>query len=121
VVDPHTAALAQTIEAISTLLEDETGRLQRCEPFDIESFNQIKQQRLQELDRNLRTLRGRSLPEALAGRLKALRTTIETNMSTLSLHLAAMNEVTRMIVTSIRKNESDGTYGRRGTNRSYSR
>ena len=118
-VPTHSASaltsLTETARRLGLLLEEETYELKRFATIDVHDFNRRKQQGLLDLDRALRSLGTTPMSDEAKSILSGLRTQLSSNLAMLSLHIEAMTEVAELIKYSIRRSESDGTYGPRGT------
>ena len=105
-------ALTRCLERIDALIDVESSALRACALIDFDEFNQKKTHLLLEFTRLSRTLPGRS-SEALRPRLERLSGKLAENAQLLDLHLGAMLEISRIMISSIQANESDGTYSSR--------
>jgi len=109
-------AFIRCVERLEELIDAETGILKSCERLDFESFNLRKTHALLEFTRVARNLPSRASAQARR-RLGELVEKLAANTEALEQHLQAMQEITGLIVESIRRDESDGTYSMRGAAR----
>jgi hypothetical protein len=105
------AALMRWIDRMDELISAETAALRSGEKIDFESFNAKKNHALFEfmiVSRNMKSVSSR-LQEALRG----LHGRLEQNGELLKQQLHAASEISKVLITAIRAEESDGTYTRR--------
>jgi hypothetical protein len=107
------AAVMITIDRVEQVIDQETQELRNHRATDLREFNNRKSQGLLELSRAMRGLGEAGRDRRLQGRLVQLRAKIENNLSVLSMHLAAAQEVSAIIARAIQDAESDGTYSAR--------
>jgi hypothetical protein len=112
VLSPH-AALAvvmMTIDRVERVIDEETRELRSQKVANLRDFNNRKSQGLLELSRAMRGLGEAARDRRLQAKLTQLRSKIDENLSLLSMHLAAVQEVSTIISRAIQDAESDGTY-----------
>jgi hypothetical protein len=115
ILSPH-AALAvvmMTIDRLERVIDEETQELRKQKVANLRDFNQRKSQGLLELSRAMRGLGDAARDRRLQGKLERLRAKIGENLAVLSMHLAAVQEVSAIISRTIQEAESDGTYSAR--------
>jgi len=104
------AAVLLTVDRIEQVIDQETEQLRRQKVTDLREFSHRKSQGLLELSRTMRGLGEAARDQGLQDRLAQLRVKIERNLAALSMHLAAVQEVSSIIARAIHDAESDGTY-----------
>lgn len=109
-VDPALQALLNTITGLEAVIDEETEALKTRGPVDLENFSNRKSQGLMELNRSLKQLEAMQNQKVVAARLDSLRSKLATNQAALQLHLEAVREISGIIASAIREQESDGTY-----------
>lgn len=109
-------AFARCVERLEELIETETRILTSRARIDFEALNLRKTHALLEFTRVARNTPPQSSPEARE-RLSRLAHQLAGNAEILEQHLQAMQEITNLIVDSIRNDDSDGTYSRKGVAR----
>lgn len=110
---PGSERLIDAIERVALALDTETAALRNREPVDVEELNNRKSQGLLELSRIGRRLDGAELDPRAIELLSELRGKLEENRAALKLHLEAVQEISDILTTAIRDEESDGTYSLR--------
>lgn len=113
--EPYHAAFDRCLERLEELISTETHMLRSGARVDFDALNQRKTHALLEFTRVARALKPGAPPSQ--GRLAALRDALGANTEALDLHLSAMREITRLIVETIRSDDSDGTYTMKGATR----
>lgn len=114
-VDPSHAAFDRCLDRLEELISTETHMLRSGAHVDFDALNQRKTHALLEFTRVARALAPGAPPSRR--RLAALRNALGANTEALDQHLRAMREITRLIVDTIRNDDSDGTYTMKGTAR----
>lgn len=109
-------AFIRCVERLEDLIDAETQVLRSCARIDFEALNLRKTHALLEFTRVARNLPPRASGLAQQ-RLNRLVEKLGSNTEALQLHLHAMQEITCLIVESIRSDESDGTYSRKAAPR----
>jgi len=107
------AALLRWIDRMDRLIDAETHALLSGARVDFDSFNSKKNYALLEfriMSRNFGDISQDSLAQ-----LKRLNGRLAQNGEVLKQHLQAVSEISKLIITSIRAEESDGTYSRRAS------
>jgi hypothetical protein len=102
-------ALFLCIDRIETMIEAENALLRKCAPFDMERSNLRKARALIELARASQTFPMEVSPRA-AERLQSFQAKLKENTELLERHLRATIEIAELLVTAIRREQSDGTY-----------
>jgi hypothetical protein len=103
-------ALMMTIERLELAIDQETQELRLHKVADLREFNNRKSQGLLELSRAMRGLGEAARDRRLQAKLAQLRAKLAENLSVLSMHLTAAQEVSQIISRAIQDAESDGTY-----------
>lgn len=101
-------ALLRLIEAI----EEENSVLRRQEIVSHATYTDRKNQALRELMAAQRRQPAAARGVGLQPLLRKLSETLEDNGRLLKMHIAAVGEISDVIVASLREAESDGTYSR---------
>jgi len=109
-------AFVRCVERLEELIDSETRILKSCSRIDFEALNLRKTHALLEFMRVTRNMPPQTSSIAQL-RLADLVKRLGANKDVLEQHLHAMQEITALIVDSIRKDESDGTYSRKGASR----
>jgi hypothetical protein len=104
------AAVMMTIDRLVQVIDQETEELRKQKVADLREFNNRKSQGLLELSRAMRGLGEAARDRRLQDKLAELRAKLTRNLSVLSMHLAAAQEVSSIIARAIQDAESDGTY-----------
>lgn len=102
-------ALAAALDRLDRVIEAETHALEANAPIDLAETNRQKSQGLLEITRLSRGLPPGGDP-AVTARLGALRERLAENQRLLGFHLAAVREVSDLMVGVLNEAESDGTY-----------
>jgi hypothetical protein len=102
-------AFVRCIERLERLIEAETSLLKSGQIVDFETLNLRKTHALLEFTQASRNA-SRECVSSARGRVEALHKLLAANTEALERHLQAMQEITMLIVTSIREDDSDGTY-----------
>lgn len=105
-------AFFAVIERLEATIGAETEALAASRLDDLARFTRQKRQGFLELTRISRQLASTIPSQDILARLASFRTMVEANERALAIHLAAVKDVTAIIVRAIRDAESDGTYSR---------
>jgi hypothetical protein len=105
------AALMRWIGRMDELIGAETAALRSGEKIDFESFNAKKNHALFEFMIVSRSMK--SVSSRLQQALRGLHGRLEQNGELLKQQLQAASEISKVLITAIRAEESDGTYTRR--------
>ncbi len=115
-IGPADAAFIRCVERLQELIGDETSTLRAGAHIDLDTLNLRKTHALLEFARMARNRPQRGGAE-VEDRLLRLRELLAANARVLEQHLQAMTEITNILVESIRKDVSDGTYSRGSASR----
>ncbi len=108
---PTSPELAKVALArLEKALDEENAALAKFNSSNIAEFSRIKTQCMLELQRPAGLNPARD--PGLQARLQVLQQKLELNRWLLHLHLEAAKEVSSVIMSAIREDESDGTYSR---------
>jgi hypothetical protein len=111
------SSLSQSLLKIIEVVEEENAVLQEHRIVFHSGFTDRKNQALRELMAVQRSERSRDAAVACRSLLKRLSDALRTNSSLLKLHIAAVGEVSDIIIGSLREADSDGTYSRHRNSR----
>jgi hypothetical protein len=106
-------AFTRCVERLARLIDAETRVLKSGERVDFEALNFRKTHALLELTQVSKNASQESFAQAREG-IDNLHKLLAANTEALERHLQAMQEITMLIVESIREDESDGTYSVKG-------
>lgn len=111
---PSTAqsALATAVEKLIGVIEEENSLLREHRVSVHAGFTDRKIHALRELMATQRAEGARQAVEAVKPLLLRLSAALGTNARLLKLHIAAVGEVSDIIIGGLREAESDGTYSR---------
>jgi len=109
------------IARLQAVVEEENRNLAECSIQSHASYADLKNQLLRELMMAQGSCRSRGSRQALGSAYSAMRESIVRNERLLKMHLEALNEVSAVIMDSIRQADSDGTYARRPLTRLHVR
>lgn len=104
-------ALLKLIEVV----EEENAVLQEHKIMFHGGFTDRKNQALRELMAAQRSVSGSEAAQACSVLLRRLSAALQTNAALLKLHIAAVGEMSDIIIGDIRDAQSDGTYSRSRT------
>jgi hypothetical protein len=104
------------VERLEGLIEAETRILKEGQRVDFEALNMRKTHALLEFTQVMKNASQESIAQARE-RVDNLQKLLFANTEALERHLQAMQEITMLIVESIREDESDGTYSIKGIGR----
>jgi hypothetical protein len=113
------AALMRWIERLEALLEAETSALLRGQKIDFEGFNAKKNHALRDFMVLSRSIGAATPPLKMA--LERLDRQLTRNGEALKQNLQAASEISKLLISAIRAEESDGTYSRRSSLRANER
>lgn len=105
-------ALATALDRIESVLAAEEAVLSGSGDIDLEDVNHRKSHCLLELTRISRMLPREGVSPELVTRIEAIRDRLLENRETLRTHLAAAQEISRVLTEALGDAESDGTYSR---------
>jgi hypothetical protein len=103
-------SLAKTIEALLGCVREETAALKNSLRFDMSSCNARKSRLLYELGRAAGGLGKVDISQELRRQLKDLRDELATNALLVKGHVSAVREISELMISLVRKEETDGTY-----------
>jgi len=109
------------IARLQAVVEEENRSLAECSIQSHASYADLKNQLLRELMMAQGSCRSPGSRQALGSAYSAMRESIVRNERLLKMHLEALNEVSAVIMDSIRQADSDGTYARRPLTRLHVR
>jgi len=101
------------IARLQAVVDDENADLSNCTIKSHASYAELKNQLLRELMVAQGHCRTPGSRQVLESAYLAIRESIVRNERLLKMHLEALNEVSGMIMDSIRQADSDGTYAQR--------
>jgi hypothetical protein len=104
------AAIQRWIDRMDDLVSAETRALARGEKVDFDDFNSKKSHALLEFMAVSRGVGSASAPVATA--LLSLKEKLAQNSQALQHHLQAATEISKILISAIASEESDGTYSR---------
>jgi hypothetical protein len=113
------AALMRWVDRMDALIAAETNALLAGEKVDFEGFNSKKNHALLEFMIVSRSV-GAVSPALLAA-LQGLNARLAQNGEVLKQNLQAASEISKLLISTIRAEESDGTYSRRASLRANER
>lgn len=99
-----------SIDAVLKIVEDETAAIRALGVKEIEKYSERKGQALMSLTHLLGAGSSFGSNEVVITKLKALRVALDANRALLKIHIDAVNEVSQIIVRSVRQAQADGTY-----------
>jgi hypothetical protein len=106
------ATLSPALLKLIDVVEEENAVL-RAHGISLHAgFTDRKNQALRELMAVQKTIRLSSAQEACGALLRRLRGSLQENGQLLKLNIAAVGEISDIIIGSLREAESDGTYSR---------
>ncbi len=106
------SALAMAVEKLISVIEEENALLREHKVILHTGFTDRKNHALRELMAAQRADSTSETSEAVKALLLKLSATLGTNARLLKLHIAAVGEVSDIIIGGLREAESDGTYSR---------
>lgn len=111
-LDMNELAFLRCIARMEWLIDAETNALKEARAIDFDDLNARKTHALLEFSRMARAAPDRVNPE-VAQRLKSLQAKLSENAQTLAHNLQALSEISRILISSIAAEDSDGTYSGR--------
>ena len=105
-------ALGTALDRIEEVLEAEAKTLSKAGDVDLNDINRRKSHCLFELTRISRVLPREGISPELLTRIEAIHDRLLLSQQTLQVHLAAAQEISRVITDALGEAESDGTYSR---------
>lgn len=105
-------AFVSVIARLEATLDEENAALGAQRHAGLAELTRQKRQGFLELDRILRSLDQTIPSQDIIARLADFRRKLAANETLLKRHLRAIQEVTDIIVKTMREHESDGTYSR---------
>jgi len=109
------------IGRLQAIIEEENRTLAECSIKSHSSYADLKNQLLRELMIAQGNCRSPGSRQTLGSAYLAVRESMVRNERLLKVHLEALNEVSNVIMDSIRQADSDGTYARRPITRLHVR
>lgn len=109
------ASLQRTLSSLLSVVEEENGLLSRHEFSSHGSITERKNQALRELMAVHRIHPGIAASAACQPLLVQLKSSLSKNSKLLQLSIAAVGEMSDIIIGAMREADSDGTYSRRET------
>lgn len=107
----HAPSLEAAISRLTEVLEEENAALSGRRAIVHAGLTERKNQLLRDM---LAVQAGQAAGQAYGSELRRLKTLLARNAALLKTHIAALGEVTDVIVAGLRDAESDGTYSARG-------
>lgn len=105
-------SMYRTLSALLSLIDEENGLLERREIHRHASFTERKNQALRELMLAQRVHPGLGDSGRCDSLVRELKLSLTKNAMLLQYHIAAVGEVSDIIIAALREAESDGTYSR---------
>ncbi|MEP1206271.1 MAG: hypothetical protein ABJM29_16950 [Rhizobiaceae bacterium] len=105
------SSLHTVIARLGTFIELETEQIQSEKNFDFGASSEKKSRLLFELNRASRGLDFSQLDRAVLTELARLKRALARNEARIKAHLSAVKEVSDLMVTILKNEEADGTYG----------
>lgn len=102
-------AFVAALDRIERTIDEETTRLLKHQPLDLQDFNARKSRSLLELVRLSRALPAIA-DEGVRQRLRRLQSRLHRNRDVLKLNLDAVREIGDLLLSALGEAESDGTY-----------
>jgi hypothetical protein len=109
---PSPVALGSALDRIEEVLRAEEKALAQAGDVDLEDINRRKNHSLLELTRISRTLPRDGIAPEMLTRIEAIRDKLLRSQDILQVHLAAAQEISRVLTDALGEAESDGTYSR---------
>lgn len=106
---PPRLALALCIERLEGIIRAETDLLKQGGSLDFETLNARKTHALMEFIQASKSVRSSGADGVMEG-TERLRGLLIANAEILDRHLQATQEIAMLMITSIRRDDSDGTY-----------
>ena len=105
------SSLHTVISRLGTFIELETEQIQTQKNFDFGASSEKKSRLLFELNRASRGLNFSELDRTVLTELSRLKRALARNEARIKAHLSAVREVSDLMVTILKNEEADGTYG----------
>jgi hypothetical protein len=105
------SSLHTVISRLGTFIELETEQIQTDKKFDFGASSEKKSRLLFELNRACRGIDFAALDRSVLHELSRLKQALAKNEARIKAHLSAVREVSDIMVTILRNEEADGTYG----------
>ena len=105
------SSLHTVISRLGTFIELETEQIQSDRNFDFRASSEKKSRLLFELNRASRGCDFRELDRSVLTELARLKKALARNEARIRAHLSAVREVSDLMVTILKNEEADGTYG----------
>jgi hypothetical protein len=109
---PVDSAIQPALLKLIEILEEESAALQQPRVVSHANFTDRKNQALRDLMAARRVDEPVSAPTSCKPLLARLSTALRANATLLKLHIAAVGEISDLIISGLREAESDGTYSR---------
>jgi len=109
---PTPGAIGAALDRIEEVLNVEEKALSRGGDVDLHDINRRKNHSLLELTRLSRIVTRDGLTPEMLTRIEAIRDRLKLNQDVLQVHLAAAQEISRVLTEALGDAESDGTYSR---------
>ena len=106
------AALIQSLQRLVDVIVSENEVLRRHEAVSHSEFADRKNYALRELMAAQRGHQPSLLPDMAKKLIRELSSVLQENSRLLKLHIAALGDVSDIIIGTLREAESDGTYGK---------
>jgi hypothetical protein len=111
--------LSKILDVLLACVHDETEAIRKSLAFDLKGSNAVKSRLLYELSRASRGIDAGSLQAGCKEKLLLLKAELRRNAQIAGAHLAALREITGLMIDAARREETDGTYSRQGPNGGY--
>jgi len=105
------SSLHTVISRLGTFIELETKQIQSDKKFDFGASSEKKSRLLFELNRASRGCNFNELDRTVLTELARLKKALARNEAKIKAHLSAVREVSDLMVTILKNEEADGTYG----------
>ncbi len=105
------SSLHTVIARLGTFIELETEQIQSDKSFDFGASSEKKSRLLFELNRASRGCNFEELDRTIMTELARLKRALARNEARIKAHLSAVREVSDLMVTILKNEEADGTYG----------
>ena len=105
------SSLHMVISRLGTFIELETEQIQSNKNFDFGASSEKKSRLLFELNRASRGCDFTQLDRTILAELARLKRALARNEARIKAHLSAVREVSDLMVTILKNEEADGTYG----------
>ena len=105
------SSLHTVIARLGAFIELETEQIQNDKQFDFKASSEKKSRLLFELNRSSRGCDFASLDQSVLNELSKLKKALAKNEARIKAHLAAVREVSDIMVNILKNEDADGTYG----------